>query len=44
MDRMIPIIVDIIAKITGLPTSWVNSEDYLDNKARNKEIAEEVKT
>jgi hypothetical protein len=39
----VPIDVDLIAKITGLSTSRVNLEDYLDNKSRDKEIAEEVK-
>jgi hypothetical protein len=43
MDRLVPIDVDLIAKITGFPTSGVNPEDYLDNKSRDKEIAEEVK-
>jgi hypothetical protein len=43
MDRTGPIDVDLIAKIIGFPTSGVKLEDYLDNKARDKEIAEEVK-
>jgi hypothetical protein len=43
MDRSVHIDVDLIEKITGFPTSGVKPEDYLENKARDKEIAEEVK-
>jgi hypothetical protein len=43
MDRSVPIDVDLIAKITGFPTNGVKPEDYLENKERDKEIAEEVK-
>jgi hypothetical protein len=41
--QVVPIDVDLIAKITGFLPSGVKPEDYLDNKARDKEIAEEVK-
>jgi len=44
MDRLYPIDVDLIANIIGLPTNGVKPKDYLDNKARDKEIVEEVKT
>jgi hypothetical protein len=43
MDRLVHIDVDLIEKIIGFPTSGVKPEDYLENKARDKEIAEEVK-
>jgi hypothetical protein len=43
MDRLVPIDVDLILKITGLPTNGVNLEDYLDNNSRDKDIAEEIK-
>jgi hypothetical protein len=36
MDRMDPIDVYLIDMITRFPTSGVNPEDYLDNKARDK--------
>jgi len=39
MDRSVPIDVDIIAKITCFPTSGVNPENYLDYKAKDKEIS-----
>jgi hypothetical protein len=44
MDKSVPIDVDLIAKIIGLSTSDVNPEDYLYNKVRDKEVAEEVTT
>jgi hypothetical protein len=43
MDMSVHIDVDLIEKITGFPTSGVKLEDYLENKARDKDIAEEVK-
>jgi hypothetical protein len=43
MDKSVLMDVDLIAKITRFPTSGVNPEDYLDNKARDKEIAKELK-
>jgi hypothetical protein len=40
MDRPIPIDVYLISMITEFPNSGVNLEYYLENKAREKEIAE----
>jgi hypothetical protein len=33
MDRLVPIEVDFIAKITGFPTSGTQPEEYIENKA-----------
>jgi hypothetical protein len=44
MDRPVPIDVALIAKITGFPTIGAQPEEYLENKAREKEIAEIVKS
>jgi hypothetical protein len=44
MERPVPIDVDLIANITGLPTDGVNPEQYLDEKMKEKTIAEEVKS
>jgi hypothetical protein len=44
MDRPVPIDVDLIANITGLPTDGVKPEQYLDDKMKEKTIAEEVKS
>jgi hypothetical protein len=38
MDRLVPIDMDLIAKITGFPTSGVKPEDYLDNKSKIKKL------
>jgi hypothetical protein len=43
MDRPVHIDVALIAKITGFPTVGMQPEEYLDNKAREKEITEIVK-
>jgi hypothetical protein len=43
MDRPVPIDVALISKITGFPTIGTQPEEYLENKAREKEIAEIVK-
>jgi hypothetical protein len=43
MDNLVPIDVYLIANITGFPTNGINPEDYLENKAKDKEIAKEVK-
>jgi hypothetical protein len=43
MDRPVQIGVALIAKIIGLPTISARPDEYLDNKAREKEIAEQVK-
>ena len=43
MDMPFPIDVAFISKITRFPTNGVKPKDYLENKARDKEIAEEVK-
>jgi hypothetical protein len=43
MDRLIQLDVALIAKITSLPTFESHPKDYLDNKAREKEIDKLVK-
>lgn len=44
MDKPVQLDVALIAKITGLPTvDNTRPEEYLDNKAREKEIAKLVK-
>jgi hypothetical protein len=43
MDRPVHLDVALIAKITGLPTVGAQIEEYLDNKACEKEIVELVK-
>jgi hypothetical protein len=43
MDRPVQIDVALISKITGLPTVGAQPEEYLDNKACEKEIIEQVK-
>jgi hypothetical protein len=40
MDRPIPIDVDLIVKITGMPTDGVKPEQYLDDKTKENSIAE----
>jgi hypothetical protein len=44
MDRPVPIDVYLIANIIGLPTNGVKPEQYLDDKTKEKAIAEEVKS
>jgi hypothetical protein len=43
MDRPVHIDVALITKITGFPTLGAQPEEYLDNKAHEKEIVEIVK-
>jgi hypothetical protein len=43
MDRLVPIDVDLISKMTRFPTSGVKHKNYLENKERDKKIVEEVK-
>jgi hypothetical protein len=43
MDRPVQIDVALISKITGLPTFDAQPEEYLDNKAREKELANKLK-
>jgi hypothetical protein len=43
MDRSVPITVDLIATITGLPTDGENPEQYLEDKTRAKAISDEIK-
>jgi hypothetical protein len=43
MDRPISIDVDLIAEITGLPTDGEKPEQYLDEKTKEKALAEEMK-
>jgi hypothetical protein len=42
MDRPVPIDISLIAKITGFPTIGTQPEEYLENKAQEKEITEIV--
>jgi hypothetical protein len=43
MDRLFPIDVSLISKITYFLTIRAQPEEYLENKAQEKEIAEIVK-
>jgi hypothetical protein len=43
MDRSVPITVDLIAGITGLPTDGEKLEKYLEEKTRAKAISDEIK-
>jgi hypothetical protein len=43
IDRSIHLDLALIFKIMGLPTLGAQLEEYLDNKAREKEVAEIVK-
>jgi hypothetical protein len=43
MDRLVPINVDIIATITGIPTDGENIEQYLEDKIKAKSISDEIK-
>jgi hypothetical protein len=43
LDRSIPIIVDIIALITGLPSWGMDPVLILDDKSKEKALAEEMK-
>jgi hypothetical protein len=44
MDRPVPITVDLISTITGLPTDGKNIEQYLEDETRAKAISNEIKT
>jgi hypothetical protein len=43
MDRPVPISVDLIATITGLPTDGEKPEQYLEDKTKEKAISNEIK-
>jgi len=43
MDRLVPINMEFLAKITGFPTIGAQPEEYLENKAQENEITEIVK-
>jgi hypothetical protein len=43
MDRPVPISVDLIATIIGLPTDGEKPEQYLEDKAKAKAISNEIK-
>jgi hypothetical protein len=43
MDRSVPITVDLITGITGLPTDGEKPEQYLEDKTRAKAISDEIK-
>jgi hypothetical protein len=44
MERLVPIYVYLIENITRLPTDGVSPEQYLDEKMKERTIAEEVKS
>jgi hypothetical protein len=43
MDRLVQIDMALITKIKGFPTVGAQPEDFLENKACEKELAEQVK-
>jgi hypothetical protein len=43
MDRPVPINVDLITEITGLPTDGEKPEQYLEDKTQEKAISDEIK-
>jgi hypothetical protein len=43
MDRLVPITVDLIAGITGIPTDGEKLKQYLEEKTRAKAISDEIK-
>jgi hypothetical protein len=43
MDRPMPINVDLIVAINGLPTYGGNPEKYLEDKTKAKAISDEIK-
>jgi len=43
LDTQVSIDVDLIAKITGLPTNGEPLVQYLDDKTKEKSLAEEMK-
>jgi hypothetical protein len=43
LDRPVSIDVELIAKITGLPTDGEKPAQYLDDKTKEKSLAEEMK-
>jgi hypothetical protein len=43
MDRPVPINVDLIAKITGIPMDGENPKRYLEDKTKAKSISNEIK-
>jgi hypothetical protein len=43
MDRVVPIIVDLIATIMGLPIEGEKLEKYLEDKTRARAISDEIK-
>jgi hypothetical protein len=43
MDRPVQIGVELISKITGFPMVGAQPEEFLENKAHEKELAEQVK-
>jgi hypothetical protein len=43
MDRPVPINVDLIATIMGLPMDGEKPEQYLEDKTKEKSISDEIK-
>jgi hypothetical protein len=43
MDRLVPIIVDLIAMITGLPMDGEKLDQDLEDKTKEKSIFDEIK-
>jgi hypothetical protein len=43
MDRLVPINIDLIAVITGIPRDGEKPEQYLEDKTKAKSISDEIK-
>ena len=43
LDKLISIDVELIVNITGLPSRGMDPAQFLDDKAKEKELAEEMK-
>jgi hypothetical protein len=43
LDKPVPIIVELIVKITGLPIRGMDPALILDNKSKEKALTEEIK-
>jgi hypothetical protein len=43
MDKIVPITIEIIAQITGLPIQGMDPALFLDDKTKDKALAEEMK-
>jgi hypothetical protein len=43
LDKLVSIDIDLIANITGLPSRGMDPAQFLDNKSKEKALAEEMK-